>query len=557
MATLINQLKAQGGDLFNKRVSLISLWQEIASHFYVERADFTVQRMLGADFASHLMTSYPLLLRRDLGNLFGSMLRPSAKDWFKMTSKRDDKVDTEGKQWLEWFTKLQKRAMYDRTAMFARATSQGDNDYATFGQAPLQCRYVYPRDGGTPHLMHQCWHLRDVAWSENEFGVIDTVYRKTSPPARNIVRTFPDTVDRQVEQNAQKKPYDTHEIQHVVMPTEQYLDLDNPRKRNIRQPFVSIWFDPAHERVMEEVGLWVMEYVIPRWQTVSGSQYAHSPATVAMLPDARLIQNMTQVILESGQKAVSPPMIGVREAIRSDLDIRAGGFTAIDADYDERMGEVLRPITQDIKGFHVGPELVKDLREQMKEGFYLNKLTLPPAQGGKDMTAYEVGQRVQEFVRNALPLFEPVESDYNGQLCETDMALILRNNPDIVRTIPDSLRGSQFAFTFESPLRDAVDKAKIGQFQEAQQIIAAAQAIDPTAPFIIDGAYATRDTLEAAVPAKWLRPVDQVQQMASNAKAAAQRQELLDLMAKGAAVAKDSAAAGSDVANAMSQMGPA
>ena len=556
MTTLVNQLKGQGHDLYNKRGALVSLWQEIASHFYVERADFIVQRMLGADFAANLMTSYPLMMRRDLGNLFGSMLRPSAKDWFRMRSKRQDKVDTDGKQWLEWFSKMQKEAMYDRVALFARATSEADHDYAAFGQAVIQCRYIYPRDGSTPHLMHQGWHLRDVAWSQNDFGVIDTVYRKTSPPVRNIIRTFAGTAHPQIEQLARNKPWDTHEIQHVVMPTEVYLDLDNPNKTDIRQPFVSIWFDPGHDCVMEEKGLWLMEYVIPRWQTVSGSQYAHSPATVAALPDARLIQNMTQVILEAGQKATSPPMIGVREAIRSDIDIRAGGFTAVDPDYDERMGEVLRPLTQDIKGFHVGPELVKDLREQMKDQFYLNKLSLPPTTGER-VTAFEIAQRVQEFVRNALPLFEPVESDYNGQVCETDMQLILRNNPGIVRDMPDSLKGSAFTFVFESPLRDAVDKAKIGQFQEAQQIIAAAQALDPSATFIIDGEYATRDVLEAAVPAKWLRNADAVSQMAANAKAAQQRQQLLDLMAQGAKVAKDSAAAGSDAAGALSQLGPA
>jgi hypothetical protein len=34
------------------------------------------------------------------------------------------------------------------------------------------------------------------------------------------------------------------------------------------------------------------------------------------------------------------------------------------------------------------------------------------------MTAYEVGQRVQEYIRNALPIFEPMEMEYNAALCD-------------------------------------------------------------------------------------------------------------------------------------------
>jgi len=72
------KLHELGDDLFTKKSALNSLHQEIAQNFYPERADFTVQRSLGMDFASDLMTSYPILCRRKLGNAFGTMLRPVA-----------------------------------------------------------------------------------------------------------------------------------------------------------------------------------------------------------------------------------------------------------------------------------------------------------------------------------------------------------------------------------------------------------------------------------------------------------------------------------------------
>ena len=553
MTQVIDFIKAQSEKAFD-RGALASLWQEAAEQFYPERADFTATRYIGTDFAANLMTSYPIIVRRDLGNTFSSMLRPTAKDWFHIRSARPDREDTESKQYLEWLTGLLKNAMYDRASQFTRATKEADHDFATFGNAVIQSELYRPADGSTPHLLHRCWHLRDVAWFENETGKVATVYRKWNDgTALDILKKFPATIHYRMKDKAEKDPFGKVKIQHIVLPQMVYDSLDGAKK--VRQPFVSIYFDAENDCLLEEVGLWRNGYTVPRFQTVSGSQYAFSPFTVAGLPDARLIQAITRVLLEAGEKATNPPMIAVEDAIRSDIGVMAGGVTWVDADYDERLGEVLRPITQDTKGLQFGLELVRDIRMQLKDAGFLSKLNLPPQT--KEMTAYEVAQRVQEFIRNALPLFEPVEEDYNGQLCETDLEILMRADPEILKRMPDSLRGTDYRFAFESPLRDAVDKAKVGQFQEAGQIIAQAQALDPSAAFILDGEVAVRDVMEAVTPAKWLRPADAVTKMTQNAAAAAKQQQLLDMLGKGAAVAKDAAAAGVDASTAMQSLGPA
>ena len=70
----------------------MSLLQEIAEHFYPERADFTYQRYLGDQFAEHLSDSAPPLIRRELGDSITAMLRPSGKDWGSMTIQREDSL---------------------------------------------------------------------------------------------------------------------------------------------------------------------------------------------------------------------------------------------------------------------------------------------------------------------------------------------------------------------------------------------------------------------------------------------------------------------------------
>ena len=65
-------LRELAGRLFTQKQPLDSLWQEIADNFYPERATFTANRSMGTDFAANLMSSYPILCRRDLGNQLGT-----------------------------------------------------------------------------------------------------------------------------------------------------------------------------------------------------------------------------------------------------------------------------------------------------------------------------------------------------------------------------------------------------------------------------------------------------------------------------------------------------
>ncbi len=538
----IKPLVDQCNHLFDKRLPMLSLWQEIAENFYSERADFTTCRNVGEEMSRGLMSSYPVVARRQLGDAFGAMLRPTAKEWFHTRTNRPDREDTTDKQWLEWAGKFQRNVMYDKRAQFSRATKEADHDFAAFGQAVISVEMNPGRDG----LLFRCWHLRDVAWMEDYTGQITTIYRRWKPTVSDLCamadknpKTF--SVSQKVREKRAKDPFAEVNVIHCIKPADEYAAMEGGKE--FKQPFVSCFIDTDHDHEMECVGSWTSHYVIPRWSTVSGSQYAHSPAIVAALPDARLLQSVTRTLLEAGEKAVNPPMIGVQEAIRSDLAIYAGGFTVVDAEYDERLGEVLRPLNIDTKGLNFGMEWAGDLRVQLSDALYLSKLNLPPV-GGPDMTAYEVGQRVQEFIRNALPLFEPMEQNYNGQLCDQVFDLLLPNVPEFRASIPRHLAGAEVDFQFESPLRDAIEKVKIGQLTEASQILAAAMQLDPSVALIVDNHKAVRSALEAAVPADWLRTDADVQKMAAEQAAQAQSQQLLATMQQGADVAKTLAESG-------------
>jgi len=526
----VKELYRLADDLFSKKSSLNSLHQEIAQNFYPERAHFTLQRPLGEDFAGNLFSSYPLLCRRDLGNQFGVMLRPTAKQWFHMQRRYEEKERNEVQRWLETFEETQRRAMYDPIAQFTRSTKEADHDFAAFGQCAISVEVNHGNKYGS-HLLYRCWHLKELAWQEDENGKVEAKFRKWKPTLHTLRRTFGKLHDN-LERAHTKSPFNEHEVIHMVVPAEMY-------DKGTTKPYWGIWYDAANDFVLDESPLWTGHYVIPRWQTVSGSQYSYSPATVAALPDARLIQAMTYTLLEASEKASNPPIVATRDAVRSDVAVYAGGITWVDYEYDERLGEALRPITQDYRGLQYGPQMNADVRALIREAFYLNKLSMP--ERAPEMTAYEVGQRVQEYIRNALPIFEPMEAEYNAALCETTFELLWRNGAfGDPRNWPRELHGAEVEFRFESPLHDAIEQQKGHKFLEGKQLLAEAIAMDPGTVSIVDIQAAFRDALEGIqVPATWIRSEEEAAKIVAMQEQQAQAQQMLGSMQQASEINKN------------------
>lgn len=523
--------------LFGKRGTFMSLCQEIGYNFYPERADFTIERTFGNTFAENLMTSYPLLARRELGNAFGSMLRPTAKEWFNTSISREDRLDDAGRRWLYNATQTQRRAMYAKPAQFLRATKEGDHDFAGFGQAVISVGM----NRGLTDLLFRNWHLRDVVWCENAEGKIDHICRKWKLYAKDAMKLFPKAgavVGSKLRQIAQKDGYQEVELRHIVMAVEDYEPPAGKKKP--RQPYVSIYIDTVDQEVLEEVGSFTMKYVIPRWQTVSGSQYAYSPATIAALPDARLIQAMTLTLLEAGEMGVRPPLVITQDVVRSDMQLYAGGTIVVDQDYDERTGDAVRPLKLDTGGIPLGRDLRNDVKESISECFYLNKLNMPNFSEQPEMTAYEVGQRMQEFIRTTMPLFEPMETDYNGGLCEMAFEELMRNGAfGPSNEIPPSIAGADIQFRFVSPLSEAIEAQKGQKFAQMNQMIAMAVQADPSCAAIPNAKFALRDTLIGiGIPPTWTNSEEDVAAAAAQQQKAQAANALLDTMQKSADVAQ-------------------
>jgi len=490
-------------EMFQRQDRILSLWQTLADNFYPERADFRYGKNLaGSEIADATVDSHPIMARRDLGNSFHSMLRDG--DWFNIRAGANSEPDRDGRQWLEWATRVQRNVMNERTSNFERAVKIGDHDFATFGNAVLSLEPNKQFNG----VVYRAWHLRDCAWEEDEAGLVETVVRKWEPTLHVLVRYFgEDKLTPELRTKYQKDPFQTTKVYHLVMPSE----LTNDEKYIDRYKFVSKFIMMDGKEILEEKGINYSYYIVPRFQTIAGSPYAFSPATITALPDARTLQSMTYTLLEAAERYARPPMVATMKAVTGVVDLRPNGITWVDNEYDERLGQALRSLDQNKGGYPIGANERSRIYETIEKAFYLSTLSLP-LEG--EMTAYEVKERMQQYRRSNLPLFAPMERDYNGQLCEATFDLLLMMGQlGSPQDIPESL-GGNVEFKYESPLSSDEEEEKMYQFARIRGELREAADMDAGILDNLDFDLAIRDAIVGMdAPVQWIRPQEEIAQI--------------------------------------------
>jgi hypothetical protein len=209
----------------------------------------------------------------------------------------------------------------------------------------------------------------------------------------------------------------------------------------------------------------------------------------------------------------------------------------------------MRPMSIDSKGLNWGVDREERIQKLLEKAFFIDQLGLPDLSGEK-MTAYETRIRLEEYTRRALPLFEPMESEYNGALCDLTFELALEQGAfGSVWDMPPALKGKEVQFQFESPIQAASKRANAQVFQQSAQLLAIAAQIDPTARHDFDVRAAFRDALDGTgAPAEWIVPKEMADQMADQEREEqAMQAEIADAIGSLGAAGQ----AGESVGNAM------
>jgi hypothetical protein len=506
------ELIARGDKRFADRAPLDSLRNEIALNFAPQLAGWMGPVQLGSDYASHLVDGTPLLVARDFLAQIGSMLRPAGKQWFwHRTSLEDMNNQRDVRDYLDWRSVQQLRIMSNWTTGFHAATKMGDDFFGLFGDACISVDANVSRTD----LEFKAYHTKDVAWAIGRNNRPDALSRRECVPARVVKARFSQPDDKLHEkmlEACEKNPEHEINIRHEVLPSDEY-EAYRKKKGGRVDGWSSVWIDVDNKHVIREGWQKTFKYVTPRWGGIGA--YGLSPATMIALPDARLLQQQALTLLEVAERVARPPLIATRDAVRGAVDQRADGITWVDSKYDERTGEALRPLN-----IGAAPALAIDsllrTQQQLNKAFYLDILRMPDTRNSK--STVEVQFLIDEYIRAALPLFAPMQSEYSQALLQEADAQIEILGGYNERAVPPQLKRDMLQFQWDNPLTEMLDRKKsqtLSEISTVGQTVAGIEAAAQQVPALqrFDGEKAFLEVSTSLGGAKWLRSDGEVKKL--------------------------------------------
>lgn len=501
------ELITLGERLFAKKATLDQLHQTLAEAFYPERANFTRSRTEGDEYADAMYESEPAQNRRDLAGAIGAILRPRGKEWFKPVPKETWRRTPAALRFADFARDQLRGQLYNETSKFQKTMTDADDDFVSFGNAIPLLTENPDRNG----FMFELSHVRDNAWTTSRYGHVDCNHRKLRYTLRAMRQRWGEKAMSEAQlKTLEKSPYEEVEIRHVLMPVEDYEPYDIRKSKWRGKPFASVYINPDNLKLLEEGGYFEFPMLHRRWRVADDSVYGYSPASMLGLIDARVLQSQARVIMDAGELHVAPPLVAKKDAVLGGVKYYAGATTWLDGEYDERLGEGVRAL--DVGGdVRIGLDMKIDTRAILKAAWLLNKLNLP---SDKDMTAYEVSERVAEYIRSAGPIFEPFEAD-NARTLTLMFKMGLRLGLfGAVQEIPPEVLAGEIEWEFDTPVQTAYKRLKVIRARETVEMIAPIAQIEPTIKDNFDFDQMARDTGESiGGEAGWLRPMEAVQQI--------------------------------------------
>jgi hypothetical protein len=501
--SLFQDMRDRWSALERQRQPWMGYWQELADILLPNRADFTRARGQAESRETGIYDGTPRLALRDLASTLDGLMKPKTSTWFDGQIDDDLADDDSVKAWYEQVRDRMWRAIYRTDARFIQRSGEIDLNLAAFGWGVLWIQQNRLRNG----LLFRAFHNAQAAIGENEDGIIDTIGVQETFNARQadaIYKRAGKDLPRLVSdalKNIGKTGQERFPFVQIVLPRD---DRDAGKIGTKNMPFASAVIDIKSEIVVAETGFEEFPAAVPRWDTAPGEIYARCPGMMA-LPDSKTLQAMGKTLLVGGQRAVDPPIWVSNDAVMSPLRTFPGGITTLDLT-DAPSGQAIGvfPVSTNIP---LGREMQNDYRRNVEAAFFKNVFNLPIE--GRQMTATEILERKEEFIRTIGPVFGRLESDYIGHTVERVFGIMERAGAFPPR--PDALQDRKVMFRFQSPLQQARKAIEIAGLARTVEVLAPFAARTPEIMDNFDEDQIARDVPEAVgVPTKWLRPVDQV-----------------------------------------------
>ena len=512
--TLAKQLKDNLSRLMEKRSNWESHWQEVSDLMLPRKAEITKERARGDKRHTQIFDATAIHALELLAASLHGMLTSSANRWFSLRFKETQLNESdEAKEWLEDAT----QRMYDviSKSNFQQEIFECYHDLIAFGTSCLMIE-----EDQEDVLNFSARHIKEVYIQENKKGFVDTLYRRFKMPAQAAVSKFGfENVSREVQNTANKNPFDDIDLVHVVRPR---IDFDPNKKDKKNMPFQSIYFEYGTGHIISLGGFKENPYVIPRYLKASTEQYGRSPGMNA-LPDVKVLNKMVENSLKAAAKQIDPPLLIPDDGMLAPIRMSPGSINY----YRSGSRDRIEPLNINANtSITINNE--NQRRDAINKMFHIDQLVVTE---NRNMTATEVVQRQEEKMRILGPVLGRLQSELLSPLITRVFNILLRNG--LFLQSPDILQQQELKIEFVSPMALAQRGQELQSLMRGLEIFGSLAQTMPVMDYIDENGLVKNIIDILGLPARVIKSDAEVEQIRTErAEQEAQQMEMQQQMAE-------------------------
>ena len=480
-----------------------SHWQQLADYIMPRRGDFSVKTTVkGRKKQGHIFDSTAPKSCENLASaLIGYTCNPTTQ-WFSLEATNPELTqEPEIKKYLDIAITTMYSVFTRPESNFYPQMHELFIDLCTFGTA---CINIEEFNDECP-VRFQTIPLNEIFIQENEYGVIDRVYRKYTQSIANILARFSDSIDpetlRYLEEASRRNDTEEMDLIHAVFPE----NTNDPRR------FGSYYVLVSKAAIISQSRYFENPYVVCRWSKMAGETYGRSQGMTA-LPDIISLNQITQTILLAGQKAVDPPMIIYDDNKDVRIDTSPGAVICLRRD-PMSGGNELKPL-QFASDFNTGLTLAQQRQQSIQQIFMIDMLMDDKR---AEMTATEAVQREQARMRVMAPQLGRLHTELFSLLIKRVYNILKRSQ--FIPPIPEEFADRGLNISYVSPLAKSQKMMLGSQMQNALQQLLPLMQFDQNILQIINMQELARYIVDIYdMPASVIRTDEEIQQIAQQAQ---------------------------------------
>ncbi len=424
---------------------------------------------------------------------------PSSSQWFDLQFETGGttSVDTESALWLQ--KSATKLFTMIHSSNFDKEVIEALLDLVISGQFAL---YVTKEELGG--FKFETWMPSTLMFEDTlGTGQIDTIYRKLSLTAQQIVHKFgiknlPQSLKEAFNNNSTQ----TFSVIHTIRPRMKNGKMMKGKKAT-EMPFESIYVLEKDKIKLQESGYHEFPVIIPRWTLIPGTQYALGPVNDVM-PDTKSLNKVVEMNMLNAEMNIFGIFIAGPGVVNGNT-FRVQPRTVNVVSDINRIKDIKSP-----GNYAVGNAEIERMQKQIRTGLMTDELS--PMQKNY-ASATEVLDRAQIIRQMLGPDYARLQSEFLEPLINRCFGLAYRDGS--LGEAPEGvLNAGQFVPVYKSPLAKVQKQEELRELDQFEITLANKAQINPSVLDLYDDDEALRIRAELlGIPIQLIRSPSQVEQI--------------------------------------------